>query len=380
MCNSKLCVYIIFIMQILLVDISGSGESSALVTSGTSSELAFNAGNPQSSNTTNEGGLAVKATTAKHSDFLRAPLMEPRESNLDSDSDSDSAEFNYLITGGATTGDRTLVRYAVWFAYRGTRAQFGDNIISGGLIVHKQFVLTSAHSLFLSPQQTREPSDLQAVAGAIRRLESTDATISIMAKAFFVHPGYRHPGVTNDLALVLLEREFDLSPAVAIARIPTYAAYDGMSCTVVGWGAVVDQGPIADEYLEAKVVTHQSSCSMLRGWDNIAMLCARDAAFFEVDACLYDSGTPMFCDGNYAFGLVAYGLGCGNPDHGGAYMNLHHYSGFFTNDRMNNLLYKFMGSRGPGPIRPLFWPVSDLYYSKFMALLFIYYIFVNYIV
>lgn len=139
MWTSKLCIYFIFIIQILIVDNRGSGDVSACPSSGSSSSFVSSAGYSHAiSITRNETILAEKATTAEHSDFLRAPPIEPRG----------DSEFNYLITGGYTTQDGSLVKFAVWVSYKNVRAQFGDNMLAGGVIIHKQFILTAAHILY----------------------------------------------------------------------------------------------------------------------------------------------------------------------------------------------------------------------------------------
>lgn len=180
----------------------------------------------------------------------------------------------------------------------------------------------------------------------------TRTTITVKVKQFFVHPEYW--GRSNDLALLMLEKELSLSSSVGVAQITKYAPYDGMSCTIVGWGAVVDQGPIADKFLYGAVRIQQSACANLPQFEPTGMLCAHDPYFFEVDSCLYDSGSPLFCDADKVYGIVAFGLGCGNPRHGGAYMDLYHYRNFFDLSKLNDLLFAYNdASRGLGPIRIL---------------------------
>ncbi|KAH8313386.1 hypothetical protein KR067_005147, partial [Drosophila pandora] len=246
-----------------------------------------------------------------------APPKEPRG----------DSEFNYLITGGYTTDDTSLVKFAVFVTYKEFGAQFGDNIIGGGVIIHKQFVLTAAHVVKIGGE-LRQPGDLKVVGGTPKRLLMTTYTTNVKVKQFFIHPDYR--GRNHDLALLLLEWELTLTSNVAVVQVTRNPPHDGMECTVVGWGAVVDQGPIADKFLNGALRIKQSACANLPRWESSGMLCAHDPNFFEVDSCLYDSGSPLFCGGDTLYGIVAFGLACGNPSHGGAYMDLYYHRNFLS--------------------------------------------------
>ena len=58
------------------------------------------------------------------------------------------------------------------------------------------------------------------------------------------------------------------------------------------------------------------------------------------DSCDGDGGAPLVCQSEskhwHVVGLVAWGVGCANPDVPGVYVNVYHYLDFITNPFQQN--------------------------------------------
>lgn len=59
------------------------------------------------------------------------------------------------------------------------------------------------------------------------------------------------------------------------------------------------------------------------------MLCAGNTENWERDACVGDSGGPLFCN-NLLVGIVSWGIGCGKKNYPGVYTDVYFYRGFIS--------------------------------------------------
>ncbi|XP_016948015.1 anionic trypsin-2 isoform X2 [Drosophila biarmipes] len=119
----------------------------------------------------------------------------------------------------------------------------------------------------------------------------------------------------------------DLSLGGSVASIPLYnkAPVAGVQCSIIGWGTVIQYGPLPDEVINGDVkILPNTFCRKLLGWSSTGMLCANDQSNTEVDSCQGDSGGPLICD-NKVTGIVSFGTGCGEPDSAGIYTDVYHF-------------------------------------------------------
>ncbi|XP_004694098.1 PREDICTED: kallikrein-5 [Condylura cristata] len=137
------------------------------------------------------------------------------------------------------------------------------------------------------------------------------------------HPGYSHPGHSNDLMLIKLSRRIRESQTVKTIRISTRCPSAGASCMVSGWGTTSSPQvnfPKVLQCLNITVLSQQRCAAAYPGQIDATMFCAGDQD--GRDSCQGDSGGPVVCN-NSLQGLVSWGdFPCAKPNRPGVYTNL----------------------------------------------------------
>ncbi|XP_032290331.1 trypsin alpha-3 isoform X2 [Drosophila virilis] len=163
------------------------------------------------------------------------------------------------------------------------------------------------------------------VAGTPRRLLKTSNTQQIKVKKIIPHPKYIDGEVHDDIGLLHLKGEVQPDGIfVAIIPIADEDPPAGLKCTVIGWGAIFDGGPIPDEAVRGDLtILSNKFCYLLSGFQR-GMICSSNPTDFEVDACQGDSGGPLFGAGKVV-GVVSFGFGCGRLNSAGVYADVYYY-------------------------------------------------------
>lgn len=217
----------------------------------------------------------------------------------------------------------------------------------GGVLINTDLVLTAAHCLPPVPFSVRRVTESGSAEGPRRAVVATA-----------VHPRYldwweagttpreRMRGLDFDIALLRLDRPFDIAP-LDIPRLldpasafDDYHAHDGDCARVIGWGRTENvHGAAASDRLLGVDLRLWSRRACQNAWryedgaERSAItedkVCAGYATG-QRDACSGDSGGPLFVRGGpsgvYLVGLVSYGPPeCGSSERPGVYVNLRHF-------------------------------------------------------
>ncbi|EPQ16032.1 Kallikrein-5 [Myotis brandtii] len=117
------------------------------------------------------------------------------------------------------------------------------------------------------------------------------------------HPGFSHPGHTNDLMLIKLNRKVMETQNIKPINISSHLNF-----------------PKVLQCLNITVLNHERCQEAYPHQIDKTMFCAGDES--GRDSCQGDSGGPVVCNGTLQ-GLVSWGdYPCAQPDKPGVYTNL----------------------------------------------------------
>jgi hypothetical protein len=199
----------------------------------------------------------------------------------------------------------------------------------GGSFVALNWIITAAHCL----EDGWSPAEY--VYGLARWRDvlglADDSSDSYYAQSadIYLHPNYNADTFENDIALVRLESNADLTNASVLPLLNSSSSgplEDGDTLVVSGWGDTTDGGSPSG-YLKATTVTVDSDCGSYPAGEifEAEMFCAGAAS---TDSCQGDSGGPIVKEISgvkHLAGIVSWGYGCAQPGYPGVYARVSHY-------------------------------------------------------
>uniref|UniRef100_A0A8D3A1S2 trypsin n=1 Tax=Scophthalmus maximus TaxID=52904 RepID=A0A8D3A1S2_SCOMX len=204
----------------------------------------------------------------------------------------------------------------------------------GGFVVAQQWVMTAAHCLPTGPDGRRVVLGVHSLSEP----EDTKQTFDIVEH--HNHPHFSPSNYENDIALIKLDRPFNVSEAVqAVAFLRAGGTNPGTGAEVdtAGWGSLDNLGSRPDKLKEVAVEVF-SSARCKRGdyfgrkfTDN--MICAHkvcpdpcDQPHKKEDSCDGDSGGPLLYN-HVVVGITSNGgKKCGQLKKPGIYTIVSHYT------------------------------------------------------
>ena len=247
-----------------------------------------------------------------------------------------------LVTGTAVAEPRIYNGYDAhtkdhpWMVHLEVRFPLANGAESllgcGGTLVSADKIVTAAHCVF-KPVVGVERIPLDKTKVIIGRDNVTDSSRDFLVpKDLWVHPAYVKPEAGNDIAVLTLAQSVKDVEPLPLAGPGDSALYEtGAKATVLGWGRVNDDKPFSSSlsHLQGADITLISEEDCASQWYLSAasrekIVCAGGKKLDGADACMGDSGGPLFAGGKL-IGVVSAGEPCNRSRRSGLYTKVSHY-------------------------------------------------------
>ena len=202
----------------------------------------------------------------------------------------------------------------------------------GATLVSGRHVLTAAHCVTNPDGTVMSPSGLSLILGRTELAGAGQADkYGVAPNGVTRHGDFQvvNRGMTNDLALLRLDRATPFEPMRLITSYESGLWSTGTVATVLGWGTTCSQTCASVTHLRQAGVPIVTDGACATGYtpfpgsfDPATMVCAGDG---RADTCNGDSGGPLLVARVDAFvlaGVTSWGEGCADARYPGVYVRL----------------------------------------------------------